>query len=150
MEDGFQYVLPDELHTMDLGVAASDSDWSDDEDGQQPRESFQDCEARVNFHPGVTRPSWPLADFQKVAPYPDQVLPNIPGTMDTIPEHDHLQRWMCTRSSSSKDQQPDEDLAPHPDQELADQELAPSPDQEIEKVYDANWDAPPHGCHWLI
>ena len=75
--------------------------------------------------------------------------------MDTIPEHDHLQRWMCTRSSSSKDQKPDEDLAPYPDQELDSSSssknqkprnkilLAPSPDQEIEELYDANWDAPP-------
>ena len=54
--------------SADAGVAASDSDWSDDEDGQQPGESFQEWEARMNFPPGVTRPSWPLSDFQKVAP----------------------------------------------------------------------------------
>ena len=63
LEDGFQYVLPDVLHTVDLGVAATNSDWSDDEDGQQPGESFEEWEARVNFPPGVTQPSWPLADF---------------------------------------------------------------------------------------
>ena len=65
-QDEIQEELPSS--SADAGVAASDSDWSDDEDGQQPGESFQEWEARINFPPGVTRPSWPLSDFQKVAP----------------------------------------------------------------------------------
>ena len=41
------------------------ANYSEEEgDGQQPGESFKEWEARVNFPPGVTQPSWPLADFQ--------------------------------------------------------------------------------------
>ena len=49
--------------SADAGVAASDSDWSDDEDGQQPGESFQEWEARINFPPGVTRPCLTLSGY---------------------------------------------------------------------------------------
>ena len=42
----------------------SSSDDDDDDDRQQPGESFNDYESRVNFPPGVPLPSWPLSDFQ--------------------------------------------------------------------------------------
>ena len=42
---------------------ASGSDSDEDYAPQQPGESFADYEARVNFPPGFTRPSWPLSDF---------------------------------------------------------------------------------------
>ena len=44
---------------------------NEDEDAkQQPGESFSQWEERVNFPPGVPRPSWPLSEFQNNRPVP--------------------------------------------------------------------------------
>ena len=55
---------------MRQGKARLANDSEEEGDGQQPVESSKEWEARVNFPPGVTQPSWPLADFQMSKPHP--------------------------------------------------------------------------------
>jgi hypothetical protein len=79
LEDGFQYVLPDVLHTMDLDVAAKNSNWSDAAECVLPTEDHShDAESVLPV--GLMMQNWVSS------------LPHVPGSMDAIPEYDHLQR----------------------------------------------------------
>ena len=53
---------------MRQGKALLANDSEEECEGQQPGESFEEWEARVNFPPGVTQPSWPIADLQVSRP----------------------------------------------------------------------------------